>query len=1047
VIARTRVLALAALASLASCSSAAPPAPKTSKSAPPKTSAKADPKKNNAAPGGLVTFVKPSFLVPDFDHYSGVIQDDGSRRILSERMRLIAHDDGAIERAAELLPFGARSLELPSRLGGGYIFYANNGGGTQIWRSPTWLGKLEPLVQLGSVTTDIIPGFDRLYLRLQNNLHLSAIHPESGEIMGLGPLPLAAAYGQIVFADGWRGVIDTDLRGPLATFDAGMTWRPIDLPERPTDISLLQGDPAIRIGTGRYLLDVHGSLTYRADESPKDRSPQDDLSPTTKPQSPLGKRPLRAAIEDGYPDTAKTALIARGGALARISLQVGALLALAVSAYPVPLATCHALRLGSSFGFLCGEREGPTTVYELVPRADAKVMGKDKALPLPAMRPVLHFARPRFIAASGNGSLVIRGTCTDQALATPAAHAYCIRDATGKLREIRVKGGQGDLGSERVIALADGRIAILVPPRNESTGQLTLLTGNTAQSLALALPTSPRSVARELRRGMWLDGFEEREPGVLGGWVEAGGPVIGVRISLDGKVTAGELRNDAGGAILSGRFALSLGEVRAALESTAGGMTWSAFDLPERDVNLGEAERSRACGPVGCVLGGWIRIGWGEPRAADDLRPAKLPQSPYIPLKISPPLALRCDIGPSVTPPLPAQDKPSPKPPPRPSPSRYQPPRYGSSVPSVPAPARTNPTGWLPFRNTLAPTLASDEIGIDNGPYADIVQMRVYAWGKKGADWTRTGRWMIRFDDRFDPAGGIRSSALTTSLWADENLAAEAVGTPGSYGATSWGAFLDPSGRAALAMGCRSSTGGCVLYAAAEGQPVLPIRGAEGHPGFFPRPFPNGAVRVGGSWFFISQGPGADTVALYRVDLGVARQIATYYRPARYGLEAPRLVRRALGGAVGLLVSTLAEPGERYGTYYVLPIDPDTGVLGEQIPLGRRDFSSVGAERCAPGQDGWLFDTVLEPHAHLELAGGFGTFDVIEARVRMDPGSACIEGMSARSSEITASKKSAPAAKPAPRAAASENEQVIPVSATERVSGRRYLLRCHTKKR
>src|SRR5262249_52344104 len=81
------------------------------------------------------------------------------------------------------------------------------------------------------------------------------------------------------------------------------------------------------------------------------------------------------------------------------------------------------------------------------------------------------------------------------------------------------------------------------------------------------------------------------------------------------------------------------------------------------------------------------------------------------------------------------------------------------------------PQVMSPFRNTLAPIVGADEMGFDNGRYYDTVQLHAYAWGKKGADWTRAGRWLIRFDDRFDPAGGVRTTATTASPWTDENAA------------------------------------------------------------------------------------------------------------------------------------------------------------------------------------------------------------------------------------------------------------------------------------
>ena len=59
------------------------------------------------------------------------------------------------------------------------------------------------------------------------------------------------------------------------------------------------------------------------------------------------------------------------------------------------------MRLGAGFGFVCGEREGGTSIYAF-------------EAPL-AMRAVMRFKRPRFVSSSGNGALVIRGTCSDDA--------------------------------------------------------------------------------------------------------------------------------------------------------------------------------------------------------------------------------------------------------------------------------------------------------------------------------------------------------------------------------------------------------------------------------------------------------------------------------------------------------------------------------------------------------------------------------------------------------------------------------------------------------
>jgi hypothetical protein len=956
--------------------------------------------------------ITPSLLLPDLPPERGVVSAEaGARRILFDRMRVVTRDDGTLERAPELLPIGeVFSLELPSRLGGGFLFHARSGG-AKLWRSASWLGKLEPLAQISQRIEDVIPGFDRLYLRQTSNNKLLALDPKSGDLLSLGPLPPAGSYGALGFADGWRAVVDADLLGPLATFDAGATWRPLGIDQLVSSVPILDGDPAILVSGGRYVLDTRGVLTYRPDP-PRSTEPQDDDTPPQASPGPFGRKPLRAAVEDGFPESATTAVVARGGSLARVSLVDGALLAVTEQAYEEREASCHAVRVGRGWGFVCGERDGATVVYAFAPERDpARHLG---------LVPVLRFARPRFVSSSGNGALVVRGACTDTPPLT-AARVYCVRGASGRTREIRVK---GDVGAERVVALADGAVAVVVPPRPGAPPQLSIIRGNTAKTVRLTLPTEPRTTARVVASGMWLEGFEEREPGVLGGWVEAGGPMVGIRVALDGKVTAGEPREDVGGVVVSGRFALARFQGNRAAESTDGGMSWSLFDMPDFSDELPPGG-TRACGAVGCALAGWIRVGWGPPRMPNDFALAETPPPVYVPMRSPTILSLSCELASAGAKSTRASHESRS--------SRPRPSVVGRTTRVAPA------SSWPPFRGIAAPSLGPDEVGVDGGAFGDVA-LRAYAWGKRGSDWSRSGRLAFRFDDRFDAVSGVRSTAPSVSPWPDETAAIASIG-----GYTSWGAFLDPSGDAAIAEGCRGS--GCALYALAAGQPALPLRDESGRTTPLPKPLPGGAVRLGETWYLLAPVVGAqptEALGFFRVDLGVLRRVRLLQHPSqsRYaGVDAPRLVRRAQGGGLGLLVVRPPSPGEAAGTWFVLPIDPESGALGEPIELGRRDRSSLGRlERCSPGQDGWIFDTGLDAPTIVELGDAPAPLHSIELRVRLDPGSACIDGLAA--------SLSAPLTSSSPRAHgghAPVGEEGLPLTATERATGSRAALRCRAR--
>ncbi len=138
--------------------------------------------------------------------------------------------------------------------------------------------------------------------------------------------------------------------------------------------------------------------------------------------------------------------------------------------------------------------------------------------------------------------------------------------------------------------------------------------------------------------------------------------------------------------------------------------------------------------------------------------------------------------------------------------------------------------------------------------------------------------------------------------------------------------------------------------------------------------------------------PGAasyDVVALWRADLGIARQLATYYRPGRagYGVDPPRLRRRALGGGVGLLISDGSRPWRARRLLARAPDRPrDRRALGEAVPLGRKDLADTQLERCTPGQDGWLLDTSLEGSPSFDRRRQLSSVDGAEFRLRLDPG-------------------------------------------------------------
>jgi hypothetical protein len=620
---------------------------------------------------------------------------------------------------------------------------------------------------------------------------------------------------------------------------------------------------------------------------------------------------------------------------------------------------------------------------------------------------VARFSGPRFVAASGNGALVVRGSCAPTAAAAEGTRSYCILGRDGRTREVGVR---GEIGAERLVALDDGRTVVLVPPRLGMAGRLNIISGDKVEQHELRIPDEPRRSAKAARRGLWLEGFEQRGKNAVGGWVEAGGPVVGVKVRLDGEVTLGELYDEGGDVLVSGPLALGVNDSGHALESTDGGMRWQELEVPSLPESPGDA-KTRGCTPVGCALRTWLRVGWGKPAVAGDLEPAPTPDPVAVEVDAVEPLRLSCRL---VT--LPA----SPKAGPRPAPESVG--DYSS---------------WRPFRDVPPPPLGKDQIGVDKGTYSNsTVNAHGYVWGPRGADWTRTGSWLVRFDDRFDAAGGVRSSAITRSPWPDAATATEAIGAQGHGGYWRWFAVADAGGTGALVSICgQGGPNVCATYSVSAERPIVPLKiTAASRP-----PANNGAAKIGEAWYFVVDG-GAAGLELWRSDAHDSLMLKRYRRVSdtrQAGLPEVSLVRTALGGELGLLVTV---PGDEVtgavGRWVVYPLDGDRGTLDDPVSLGPARV--VGPlRRCHPYEDGWLADVRPEPQTVVRLRGAYGYVDQIDFRLRLTSSGACVQSLAGRAGRGF-SKQERDAEGFDDRTAG----DAVPLAATEQYEGKRWPLEC-----
>jgi hypothetical protein len=974
-------------------------------------------------------------LVPELDEAMTPpkFRRDGAALHLTGGLRIAVHADRSTERALERFAGGVEAVELPSRMGGGFAFFQSDALGTKVWRAARWTGALTPLGSVSRATVELVVGFDRLYLRGRYN-DLVALDPEDGKLLPLGPLPLASEHGAMVFADGWRAVVESDFRGPLATFDAGATWRPIEGLSPLRGLVVEGGDPVLFTEEGHVRIGADGSVV-RIVNPPDEEILSDEDAPEVHVTTPLGPNPLRLAVERGLPDSSATVLVAGAGKLARVGVPSGRILALDEAAFAEREAECQGVHLDEGLGFVCGTPGGPTVVHRFVPPF--------------GLREVRRFAEPRRVTASGNGNLVVRGRCGGEFLSPrvllepsprsksgpnaaqaappvrPSAEElrrYCVLDARSGEREITVS---GEAGSERVVALRDGRTVIVIPPRPGASASLNLVRGNDVTAVPLSIPESPELASNLVRHGLWLEGMWENDDRTLGAWVEAGGRVVGVVVGLDGKVSLGTPYDQAGDVLFSQRFALAVsGE--AAFESVDGGRSWSRFVLPR--LPDGYDTLTRGCSPAGCVVRGWVRVGWfgkaadGQPVAAvrDELRAAPEVTARVAPLGVRPSLRLACHYRPLAK-----------------SAAAAEPTTVAPKV-GLPAGA-SDPAlaGWGPFDDVPAPVLAPGEAGIMRGAFPHVpIRGQVYAWGPKAAAWSKAGAWQVRFGDRFAAEGWVRSSARARSPWLDFDAAAEALAARPQVGFAQWQVLVDPSGDAALFSVCRPHDNQCDLLSAAVNEaprrypPLAALR----------RPTEFGAVRLGERWYFLVDGGVASGLELWRADTeGVAfvsRMPRLKGGPNR-ARNLPSLTRRADGKGLGLLVAMPEDEVdvERSVDWLVYPLDPANGSVGEPIPLDLRSGGHA-LRRCEPEDEGWLAEVSTAIPTALELVGGAANIDAFEYRLRLDPTGNCIDAISARAARGVF-PQSSPGWKPP------ASKKPIPLTVHEGAGKRRHTFECY----
>lgn len=864
------------------------------------------------------------------------IESDGSRRVIAQGLRLIQRPDGALVAASEFLP-SARNvtvLELPARLGGGFLFVVNTSGSALLFVSASFTG---PLRALGSVSGDVervVAGLDRLYV-LRSRSSWIGVDVESGKEIGLGSLPPSPGYGSMAFADAWLGAVELPLRGVVATFDAGQTWHQLDQPR--AQLSAVDAGVLVEAPERRFVLGPLGAMTpwraatATAPSAPALSGPRPTVAAKGVALRPIGPAPLESAVSFGVLEPgADTALVATLGTLARVRMSDGAVLASTPDAY-AGASPCDGFALRGGVGFACGEVRGKTTIYAFTPPF--------------ALTPVLAFDTPRRVAPNGRGGLVIDGSCS-------------ARDANPKLRCVVPRAGDPfeiEVASPtaRVVALDDGRAALLEPPRPRVPGTLRFVSPDAASPpVTLALPKPKGEAASALvSDGFWLDAFEQAASGGLRGWIAGGATFAGVRVGLDGKIDLGEVQPGLDRALLAGRFALVVGRGGGARETSDGGFDWSDAEFPaEPDWSAARTfGQLHGCRALGCALSGWLRVGWGM-GARGKLAIAAPPE----PISVSSGGAYRWSLECT-----PSRESSRPA-------LRLQPELDNASV-----------SPWNPLAEVAAPVRGAADVSYDTGSELELRLFRSYAWGPGGDAWAHGGRWLVRVRDPYRVADSIWSSAPSGAPWPRAELTADAFGRSPNGPPSTWRVLTDPVKHAGLVL--VSSKGTVELYTLEEGRALSRLK----------TPAPIGVitgVAVAGNRLYVGALGEARSFRLFRANQGTLELVADFPNAITRS-EPPILAPATRGEGIGLWVQD--------NDYYLYPLDPVSGRLDTPMVTRAGDASSM-PEPCNPEEDGYVVADAISLEPNVELletreAAGNG----IEVRVIASPGRLCVDGIAA----------------------------------------------------
>jgi len=871
-------------------------------------------------------------------------------------LRAIEDATGQVTTAEQLLPTAKWILpvELPARLGGGFLFFATAQGTTML-RSQTWTGALSALARFEGKVEAVEVGFSSVLVKAESWF---ALDPEQGSLGPPAGLPPAPAYEQIAIMDAWFGAVKVPFQGVLVTYDAGQSWLPLGIAgslRLRKERSLLWVD-AEKVS---YALDAKGRLTEQPASGPTDFEDEEGVAGMTEASrastqpgvavdDSAGDSPQRSAVASGFLESTDVAVLARNSELLRVKLSTGHVMK--VGRHALDGDTCSPLRLGASDGFVCHNGANETLIYRYLRNFSLVKIGS--------------FKGPRRVSASSSGALTISGSCAS-ALGT-SKDAHCVLFPGGEAREVRVNHA---LGGEKVLGMLDGTVLILTPPARGHMGSVRIWGAKKQKNSApIKWPALDADSLRLLRYGVWLDGFR-LEGAEIRGWVMDNATLVGVKLRVDGKLTPGDPIPIGAHPLLSGPYALVPAGDGTARESTDGGMSWNEVPLPmdERTI-LTSREQRAGCSAVGCVLGDWLRIGW---QGTASLRKIRAPANPLVRSLPSPGgnrWLFSCrgpsSVGPRAV-------------------VRSEPLREGHAprarvLRGAQTPEKTAP--WEAFWHLPPPRRPSYGRGLEFGTESEDMQVHGYLWTDN--TFPTNAWWQLYFADRFRVDGGIQRTLPSDVGWKDEAQATQAFGGTSSRSGSNWTAELEPASESGALL--IRSAGKAELFAFEANHPLL----ALGTAGVDLQRLA-GIVKLGERLFVASVS--TRELLVFEVNGGVLQERLRVPLDRAQPRLFPRLVRNLAGDLLGVWARA------ENGAWFVYPIDLEAGKLLEPTWRSARELATT-PRSCKYDEDGWLLQGHPELLPHFEFLGGASELRVSlpETRLVLREDGICLQALAAR---------------------------------------------------